>query len=358
MTRARDLSNDEANSGGATPPFTAGKNAIINGDFYVNQRGFTTTTTSGTYGLDRFKYFYTGGTSTYSVQQFTPGAAPVAGYEAVQYARLVTTGQSAAGDYTFLTQVSENPRLFAGQTVTMSFWAKAASGTPKVAFEFTQYFGTGGSPSATVNTYGGQVTLSTSWARYSLTFNVPSVSGKTFGTTANTAFTQLVWWVSAGSTFDSRTGTIGIQSNTFDVWGIQLEAGNLATPFTTATGTIQGELAACQRYYYRNTAGTANAFMSVLAVAQSTTQIDMGYILPVTMRGLGPSSVETNALTLTDNVSTIVCNGTFSIISTTYNPNVIFLRYTHGSAALTQYRTYFYQANNNAGAYIGFSAEL
>ena len=277
MTKSRQVADFGA--GG----FTAGKNAIINGDFYVNQRGFTTTTTSGTYGLDRFKYFYTGGTSTYSVQQFTPGAAPVAGYEAVQYARIVTTGQSVAGDYTFLTQISENPRLFAGQTVTMSFWAKAASGTPKVAFEFIQYFGTGGSPSATVNTYGGQVTLSTSWARYSLTFNVPSVSGKTFGTTANTAFTQLVWWVSAGSTFDSRTGTIGIQSNTFDVWGIQLEAGNVATPFTTATGTIQGELAACQRYYYKAISTSIYGPLGV-GMATSGTACLIYHNLPVTMR--------------------------------------------------------------------------
>ena len=283
MTRARDLSNDEANGGGATPPFTAGKNAIINGDFYVNQRGFTTTTTSGTYGLDRFKYFYTGGTSTYSVQQFTPGAAPVSGYEATQYARLVTTGQSAAGDYTFLTQVSENPRLFAGQTVTFSFWAKAASGTPKVSFEFTQYFGTGGSPSATVNTYGGQATLSTSWARYSLTFAVPSISGKTFGTTANTAFTQLTMWVSAGSTYDSRTGTLGIQSNTFDIWGWQIENGNVATPFTTSTGTIQGELAACQRYYYKAISTSIYGPLGV-GMATSGTACLINHNLPVTMR--------------------------------------------------------------------------
>ena len=288
MTRSRDIADQQENLGGAVAPFVAGKNAIINGDFFVNQRGFTSTTSSGTYGLDRFKYFYTGGTSTYSVQQFTPGTAPVAGYEAVQYARLVTTGQSAAGDYTFLTQVSENPRLFAGQTVTMSFWAKAASGTPKVSFEFTQYFGTGGSPSATVNTYGGQVTLSTSWARYSLTFNVPSVSGKTFGTTVNTAFTQLVWWVSAGSSFDSRTGTIGIQSNTFDIWGIQLEAGSVATPFTTASGSIGGELALCQRYYWRNAQSTgryANGY------AKTTTTADVTIPFPVQMR-TNPSALE------------------------------------------------------------------
>lgn len=354
MTRSRDTANTQDNVGGSVPPFTAGKNAIINGDFYVNQRGFTTTTTSGTYGLDRFKYFYTGGTSTYSVQQFTLGAAPVTGYEATQYARLVTTGQSAAGDYTFLTQVSENPRLFAGQTVTFSFWAKAASGTPKVAFEFTQYFGTGGSPSATVNTYAGQATLSTSWARYSLTFAVPSISGKTFGTTANTAFTQLTMWVSAGSTYDSRTGTLGIQSNTFDIWGWQIENGNVATPFQTATGTIQGELAACQRYYWRATAGSIyQAFASGFNI--STTGTSFFLANPVTMRST-PTSIEYS--TIGPLLSNGNAAGAFTGVSINYGgPSGSWVTGSIASG-LTAGQGTLVCAQNSTSAYVGMYAEF
>jgi hypothetical protein len=229
------------------------QNYIINGDFAINQRGFSSTTNA--YGFDRWLVGNSGGTVTYSAQTFTPGAAPVAGYEARDFARVVTTGQSAAGDYAILLQRVEDVRTLAGQTATISFWAKAASGTPKVAIETEQSFGTGGSPSAVVQTYSGQVTLSTSWARYSVTLTVPALTGKTIGTTANTSFVGVNFWVSSGSTYNARNGTLGIQSNTFDFWGVQVEKGSIATPFRRNGPNIQAELAACQRYYITGTMG-------------------------------------------------------------------------------------------------------
>jgi hypothetical protein len=230
--------------------YAAGKNKFINGDFFINQRGFTSTTTTGTYGLDRWFLTCADGTVTYSVQAFTPGAAPVAGYEAANFARIVTTGQTATNANGRLRQQIENVRNFAGQTVTVSFWAKAASGTPKVALEFNQNFGTGGSPSSNVTHYAGQATIGTTWQRYSVTTTIPSISGKTVGSTANTSVLEFLLYVSAGSDFNARTGSLGIQSNTFDFWGMQVEASPTASEFQTATGTLQGELAACQRYYY------------------------------------------------------------------------------------------------------------
>jgi hypothetical protein len=249
-----------------TSLFGANKNAILNGDFRINQRNFTSATTDGSFGFDRWNLNQDGGT-TYSAQTFTTGAAPVTGYEGTNYARLVTSGHSASINYAWLQQKIESVRTYAGQTVTISFWAQAGSGTPKIAVELDQQFGSGGS--TRVTTYAGQVTLSTSWARYSVTVAVPSISGKTVGTSD---FLGLELWVSAGSNFNSRTGSLGIQNGTFNIWGVQVEAGSVATAFQTATGTIQGELAACQRYYESFTnGGELNGFYIAVGYARNTT---------------------------------------------------------------------------------------
>jgi hypothetical protein len=284
----------------------AGKNKLINGDCSINQRGFTSTTTSGTYGFDRqnFTTSTLDGTATYSAQTFTPGAAPVAGYEAKNFARIVTAGQTNSGTLTRYRNTVENVRTFAGQTTTFSFWAKAATGTPKIAVELSQSFGSGGSPSANVNTYIAQVTLSTSWARYSVTVNVPSISGKTIGTTDNTSWTWCEMWLSAGSVYDSRTGSLGIQNNTFDMWGFQWEAGSYATPFQLAGGgSPQAELALCQRYYQRfgakngQTVGLNATYGN--GFTTSTTGVNITVPFPVTMR-ITPTAIEYASITAYD----------------------------------------------------------
>ncbi len=226
-----------------TENYAAGKNKIINGDMSINQRNFTSSTTSGDYVFDRFRFAYTTGTVTASTQTFTPGAAPVAGYEASNFARIATTGQSASNAQSRFQQAIEDVRTFAGQTVTVSFWAKADTGTPKVFGYFGQNFGSGGS--SFVDIYGSAVTISTSWARYSITVAIPSISGKTIGTGS---LLSVILWTSAGSGVATIGSAIGIQNATIDFWGVQAEAGSVATAFQTATGTLQGELAACQRY--------------------------------------------------------------------------------------------------------------
>ena len=95
--------------------FIAGKNKFINGDFNINQRAFSSTTTSNVFMFDRWKTECSGGTVTYSAQTFTAGAAPVAGYESTNYLQVVTSGQSGT-NYADMYQNIEDVRALAGQT--------------------------------------------------------------------------------------------------------------------------------------------------------------------------------------------------------------------------------------------------
>jgi hypothetical protein len=259
--------------------FAAGKNAIINGDFRINQRNFTSNTANGAYNFDRFGQMNSGGTVTVTPQTFTPGAAPVAGYEGTNFVRLATTGQSTTSNYSALNQKIEDVRTFANQTVTLSFWAKANSGTPYIWLEYQQNFGGGGSASAVAQA-GTTQTISTSWARYSVTFALPSLSGKTIGTSN---FLDIIIWTSLGSALRGYSNAT-FQNNTIDIWGVQVEVGSVATAFQTATGTIQGELAACQRYYFRESTGSGIYSPYAFGGMQSTTQHNCAYRFPVVMR--------------------------------------------------------------------------
>ena len=327
----------------------AGKNKIINGDFGVNQRAFTTTTTNGTYGFDRWFSQQSDGTCTYSAQTFTPGAAPVAGYEGKNFAQMVTTGQTATSAYATISQRIESVRTFAGQTVTISFWAKANTGTPKIAIVLNQNFGTGGSGS--VITAVAQPTISTSWARYSATIAVPSISGKTVGSAGDNL--QLDFWFSGGSDFNSRTGSLGIQSNTFGIWGVQVEAGSKATPFQTATGTIQGELAACQRYYQRFGGSIAYEVLGV-GSAYNTNDVISLVNFPVSMR-VAPTTLDYSTIAVYDGVTITGSPTSVSLYNTgTSRTGITFTK----AASVVLYRPYSLIANNSTSAYIGFSAEL
>ena len=339
--------NGTINLIGQTTNLYAGKNKIINGDFFVNQRNFTSSTTTSDFGFDRWKFVYATGTVTYSSQAFTAGAAPVAGYEASNFARIATTGQSASNAQSRFQQAIENVRTFAGQTVTLSFWAKADSGTPKVFGYFGQGFGSGGS--SFVDIYASAVTISTSWARYSITVAIPSISGKTVGTGSSLL---MALWTSAGSGIATIGSAIGIQNATIDFWGVQVEAGSTATAFQTATGTIQGELAACQRYYWRATAG--DYVPHGLGFAINTTTSVFNIQNPVPMR-IAPTSVDYA------NVGVgLPGTGVYPITSLVIDrvTTNIALVQTAGSSGLTSNRPYVLQGVFSTTNFVGFNAEL
>ena len=325
----------------------AGKNKIINGNFAINQRAFSSTTSSATFTFDRYKTEFSGGTVTYSAQTFTPGAAPVAGYESTKFLQVVTSGQSGA-NFALIDQKIEDVRTFAGQTVTISFWAKVASGTGKVGVAFEQNFGSGGS--GTVVLAAGDLTaITTSWARYTVTAAISSVSGKTIGASS---FLRLCLFTSAGTAVSSYS-SIGVVNQTIGFWGVQVEYGSKATPFQTASGSIAGELALAQRYYYRQGGAAVYQEFGFGSSGGSTTGANVQVQFPVTMR-TNPSAIDFSTLALTDyNGNNAITTAVFG----TNSPNMAAVT-VGGTSGLTTYRPYALRANNSTSAYIGFTAEL
>lgn len=329
----------------------AAKNKIINGDFSINQRNFTSVTTATAYMFDRFFTTLggTSGTATYTPQVFTPGTAPVAGYEGTNLLQILTASYSNNDSWAGFNHKIEGVRTLAGQTMTFSFWAKAATGTPKLGVRFQQSFGSGGSPSAAVNKYATIDAISTSWARYSVTITLDALTGKTIGTNKDDALIASIVVTAGSSTFEGGFGSM-LQNNTFQIWGVQAEYGSKATPFQTASGgNPQQELAMCQRYYYR-TAGLNNGIFGQ-GLASSTTTGVMQVNLPVTMR-TKPASIDSSSLYIADGASAFT-GGTVTIGATERGLGV--LNYT--TTGLTQFRPYYLSMTSDSG-YVGFSAEL
>jgi hypothetical protein len=181
--------------------FNTGKNKILNGDFSIWQRGTTfNSIVNGSYSADRFQYTYNGnGTFNITRQAFTAGAAPVSGYESSYFLRSTC---SVVGTSTVLdvAQKIEDVRTFSGQTVTVSFWAKADTSRTSYVW-LIQQFGSGGSSDVYTGINSVAFNLTTSWQRFTFTGTMPSVADKTI--TSNSALLLLIRHsIAAGSQLD------------------------------------------------------------------------------------------------------------------------------------------------------------
>ena len=322
-----------------TTPISGFRNVIINGDFRVWQRGTSFTTGSGTYTADRWIYSFngTGATRTVSQQSFTPGNT-ISGYEPQYHLRYAQSVAGTGGTYNVIGQRIEDARTFAGQTVTISFWAKAAASTT-ITTGFDRNYGTGGS-SSDDNTNIVSHSLTTSWQRFTTTVTIASVSGETIG-----ANSFLLFW-------------IGMPTNatfTIDIWGVQVEKGSIATLFEQRPyGT---ELALCQRYYWRQ--GGDAVYQTIgpgFGWGIATTHVQTRIKTPVTMRAI-PTVIEQASLIWSDGVNASIVTGTLQLISSQSSRDVVFLN-GPGISGVTVHRPYDLLTNNTLSGYLGIGAEL
>jgi hypothetical protein len=255
-------------------PFT--RNAVINGGMDIWQRGTSIAygINTGVYTADRWTTLRTASPSGATVSRQTSSLT------GIQYCARVQrdSGNTSTAAMYFGTNLeSADSYRFAGQTVTLSYYARKGANYSPTSSELIGYIYTGtGTDQSFVSGFtggvqnAGNVTLTTSWQRFTITATIPSNA------------TQIAIYYAM-----TPTGTAGA-ADYYEITGVQFEVGNQASPFIRAAdGTIQGELAACQRYFEKSydtnvapaTASQAagiNMAISATSVANNTT-----YMTPV-----------------------------------------------------------------------------
>lgn len=319
----------------------AGKNKIINGDFSVWQRG-TSFTANEAFAADRWRSFWNGSpTVTTSRQTFTPGTAPVAGYEGQYFLRVNMSAIGSSNTYLLLQQRVEDVRNFAGRTAVLSFWVKADANR-SIGIGIRQNFGPGGSGEAYPSLSIGAVTATTSWQRFTTVITFPSLSGKT-----------IVDGSYVGIDFYGVAATV----HSFDIWGVQLEEGSaVATPFTPAGGgNPQAELALCQRYYWRSTPDSAYIAFGLVQWESASNLALLWADHPVVMRTVPVIDWGGGAFMLYDgNVGITVNSFATGSFGGRKRSRVNLTLASSG----TLFRPYELLSNANSTAFLGFSAEL
>jgi hypothetical protein len=306
----------------------AGKNFIINGGFDIWQRGTSFSTTNGGSGYNADRWTYYGG-NTGTITQST--ALLLAGS---QYSfRFTSTGASGTATPYQLIETSNTVQL-QGKTVTFSAYVAGTAGKTaslNLWYSTVDNDGLFGSWTQISATTGSSVTTSGSYQRLVYTYAIPSTARSLRVSLEGSALasTEFISWSNA-----------------------QLELGSVATAFTRAGGTIQGELAACQRYYYRF--GGSSAYQRFAAgLFQNSTQAWINVQNPVPMRA-APTSVDFSNLAVYDGNSIIAMTG---ISAVEYANNIAAILVSVASGG-TQYRPVQIFANNTFSAFLGFSAEL
>lgn len=345
------------------------RNVVINGAMQVAQRGTSTAsiTTSGYYTADRFQtVISSAGTWTQTVESDAPTGS---GFRN-SLKMLCTTADAspAAGDNLGVYQIFEGQNLqqflkgtASAKSFAISFWVKSnVTGTYIVRLvdvDNTRHV----AQSYTISASG-------TWEKKTITF--PADTTGAFDND-NAESLRFQFWLGAGSNFTSGTlattwasttaanaavGQTNLASainNYWQVTGVQLEAGSVATPFEFEDyGTT---LAKCQRYYHLHASGTGKSIGVGGATATNEGSVTVSF--PVTMRtdpsvvvatGSGYYNMFKNGAGDQFNSLTIfsAANGTNNV--TMYNNTEIAV--TAGVAG------YFY--TDNASASLAFSAEL
>jgi hypothetical protein len=319
----------------------AGKNLLINGNFDIWQRG--TSFASSGYFADRWTD--SGAVSNMTASQQTSGAPNGARY----ILRLTATSGSAYKDIYQYIETAQAEQAW-GNTVTLSIKmrrnATATGGNIGWSIQKSATVDAGSGASWTSLGNSGTVlsslttgTTSADWTTVTISTAIPNDG------TANSL--RIVCGFGAAQ----ASGAI------VEFAQAQLEVGAAPTTFTRAGGTIQGELSACMRYYWR-TANAANYSLHGFGIASGGTSGYYNIYHPVPLR-VAATSVDFSALGVTfgpgnSNYAVSAC----TITGSTGSNLSAQVSITNSSSGFSANAFTQLSNNNNSAGYIGFSAEL
>lgn len=199
------------------------QNYIINSEFDIWQRGTTFSVASNVYTADR--WVTTVSSQTVSRTTDVPTSFTFS-------LRMQNSGATSTGVATRIESFDSTNLV--GKAVTVSFWAR----TPQTGQTIRAVLS---HPTTTADVFSALTTFQTltatptsTWARYSFTFNA-----------LNSNFAR-------GLQLTIGSNASGDATHDLYIAGIQLEEGTVSTPFRRNQTNIQAELAACQRYYEKS----------------------------------------------------------------------------------------------------------
>lgn len=345
-------------------PIASGRNVIINGAMQVHQRGTSTAsiTAGGYYTADRFAQTLSSlGTWTQTVENDAPTGSGFR--KSLKVLCTAADASPAAGDISTITQIVEGQNLqqFAKGTASakqfsVSFWVKSnVTGTYIVNLydiDNTR------SVSASYT-----ISASATWEKKTITFPADTTGAFdndsigslycffTLGAGSNfTSGTLNTTWTSAtdANRMVGQTNLASAINNYWQITGLQLEAGAVATPFEFEDfGTT---LAKCQRYFQ------VIQHISI-AHARTTTALETSIMFPTTMRAAPTIS----ALSIWQFFDAYGSNFVQSATNAIYavngaNTKGAFISLSNFSG-MTQGRTYVSDSAGGAGSF-SLSAEL
>lgn len=236
MTRARDNSFNPFNNQ------AAGKNILINGAMDFWQRGITLSPAGGAFNpiADRWGTGRVAAAGGYTITRQLTG--DTTNLPEIQYCMRIArnNGDTITGGMQTTQNIETiNSLPFVNKIVTLSLYIRKGSSYSGGVVNIGLYSGTGVDQNLNISYTGvnnfcsKNITPTDSWVRYSVTGTVPSSA------------TEL-----AAYFYHYASGTATNTNDYIEVTGVQLELGSNATQFSRAGGTIGGELALCQRYYW------------------------------------------------------------------------------------------------------------